>query len=163
MSRDPSLYLRDICESCHKVTRYAGAPRPEMHYISASVESRDRRTRPAMATTIKTPARGGAARYETDFVAWAEAQAEALRAGRLDELDLEHLAEEIQGLAERDRRELRSRLRVLVAHLLKWRHQPDHRSRSWRATILTQRADLDDLFESSPSLGREVPDALARA
>ena len=100
--------------------------------------------------------------YEADFVAWAEAQAEALRAGRIADLDLEHLAEEVQGLADRDRRELRSRLRVLVMHLLKWQHQPDRRSRSWDVTIDIQRAELDDLFESSPSLRREVPDALAK-
>jgi hypothetical protein len=100
--------------------------------------------------------------YEADVVAWAEAQAEALRAGRLDDLDLANLAEEIQGLADRDRRELRSRLRVLVMHLLKWQHQPDQRSHSWDATIDAQRADLDDLLESSPSLRREVPDALAK-
>jgi hypothetical protein len=100
--------------------------------------------------------------YETDVVAWAEAQAEALRAGRLDDLDLANLAEEIQGLADRDRRELRSRLRVLVMHLLKWQHQPDQRSRSWDATIDAQRADLEDLLDSSPNLRREVPDALAK-
>ena len=111
-----------------------------------------------MATSVKS-VRGNL--YEADFVVWAEAQAEALRAGRLDALDREHLAEEIEGLAERDRRELRSRLRVLVTHLLKWQYRPDHRSGSWRATIHAQRADLEDLFESSPSLRREVPDVLA--
>ena len=111
-----------------------------------------------MATSAK-PVRGNL--YEADFVVWAEAQAEALRAGRLDALDLEHLAEEIEGLAERDRRELRSRLRVLVMHLLKWQHQPDRRSGSWEATIDIQRADLEDPFESNPSLRREVPDVLA--
>ena len=87
-----------------------------------------------MATRVK-PARGGGTLYETDVVAWAERQAEALRAGRFDELDLENLAEEIGDVSRREAEALESHLETLVMHLLKWRHDPDHRSRSWKGTI----------------------------
>jgi len=57
-----------------------------------------------------------------------------LRAGRASEADLEHIAEEIEALGRRERRELLSRLGVLMAHLLKWQVQPERRSRSWALT-----------------------------
>jgi hypothetical protein len=101
--------------------------------------------------------------YERDFHAWTEEQAELLRAGRTQALDLAHLAEEVEGLTISQRRELMARLVVLLTHLLKWRFQPELRSRSWRATILTQRQELDDLLEQSPSLGRHVDDMVPRA
>ena len=48
-------------------------------------------------------------------------------------------------MAIRDRREVKSRLVVLLTHLLKWQHQKDLRSRSWRTTVLHQRNELADL------------------
>lgn len=91
-------------------------------------------------------------KYDTDLALWADEQAELLREGRVHELDLEHLAEEIEGLSRRDRRELQSRFRILLAHLLKWRYQPQLQSRSWRATITTQQQEILALLEDSPSL-----------
>jgi hypothetical protein len=70
-----------------------------------------------MATSAKH-ARSAARLYETDLVAWAEAQAEALRAGRLDELDLENLAEEIADVSRREAEALGSHLETLILHLL---------------------------------------------
>ena len=98
--------------------------------------------------------------YEGDFAAWAEAQAEALRAGRLDALDLEHLAEEIADLSNRERDALESHLETLVMHLLKWRYQPDQRSRSWEATIKVARRNIAKLLRRSPSLRRDLPASL---
>src|SRR5690242_6255856 len=77
--------------------------------------------------------------YEDDFSAWASETARLLREGRFGEIDVEHVAEEIEGMANRDKRELMSRLRILVLHLLKLLHQPEKRSRSWRATIVFPR------------------------
>ncbi len=94
--------------------------------------------------------------YDRDLLAWAEHQAAQLRAGHLDQVDLEHLIEEIEAIAGNLRRELKSRLRVLLAHLLKWQFQPRRRSRSWAATIAEQRAQIEDLLEESPSLRREL-------
>ena len=114
-----------------------------------------------MATRIK-PARGGTP-YETDVVAWAEAQAEALRAGRLEDLDLENLAEEIADVGRREAEAVESHLETLVMHLLKWRHDPDHRSRSWEGTIRVARHKTAKLLRDSPSLRRRLPALLEDA
>lgn len=83
--------------------------------------------------------------FERDETAWLESMAESARSGRADGLDLPHLAEYLSDMAGRDRREVESRLVVLLAHLLKWDHQPGHRSRSWRATVIEQRQELNRL------------------
>lgn len=113
-----------------------------------------------MATKLKTRA---SELYEEDFVRWTEDQAAALRAARLDALDLGNLAEEIESLGRRDRRELRSRLNALLMHLLKWQHQPEGRSGSWRSTIRTQRGEIEEVLVDSPSLRREVDHIVAAA
>jgi Domain of unknown function DUF29 len=102
-----------------------------------------------MATSVRSVR---AVLYDRDFAAWAEAQAEALRAGRLDALDLAHLAEEIADLSNRERDALESHLETLVLHLLKWRYQPGRRSRSWEATIKVARRNVAKLLRRSPSL-----------
>lgn len=89
-----------------------------------------------------------AALYEADETAWLELTAELVRAGRFDQLDPGTLAEYLTDMARRDRREVKSRLVVLLTHLLKWEQQPEHRSGSWRATILEQRRELRDILES---------------
>ena len=90
--------------------------------------------------------------YEEDFVLWLEHQTDLLRQGRLNELDLENLAEEVESIGQSDKREVRSRLIVLLAHLLKYQFQAKRRSRSWIATIGEQRRQLGLVFEDSPSL-----------
>lgn len=84
--------------------------------------------------------------YEHDETAWLDLMAELARDGRGDELDLPHLAEYLSDMARRDRREVESRLVVLIMHLLKWDFQPDHRSRSWRSTVIEQRQELRRLL-----------------
>ncbi len=96
------------------------------------------------------------ARYDTDLLAWAEQQAAHLRARQLDRLDVEHLLEELEAMAGKLRRELKNRLRILLAHLLKWHAQPKRRSRSWAATIAEQRDQIDSLLEESPSLRQDL-------
>ena len=81
--------------------------------------------------------------YETDETAWLDEMAELIQQGRRDELDYPHLAEYLSDMARRDRREVESRLTTLLTHLLKWMYQPDHRSRSWRGTIIEQRQELE--------------------
>ena len=97
-----------------------------------------------------------AAAYDEDFVLWTRSQAALIRAGRFDLVDRENLAEEIESLGVSDRRELCSRLEVLMVHLLKWQFQPMHRSRSWRSTIRSQRGRIERVLKASPSLRREV-------
>lgn len=101
--------------------------------------------------------------YEQDFLLWTEKIARLLRAGRLDELDIEHLAEEIEDMGKSQRRELESRLRVLLTHLLKWGWQRDKRSNSWKATVANQRVELRGLFRDSPSLKTRLPESLAES
>ena len=100
--------------------------------------------------------------YLADETAWLDAMAELARSGRPDQLDLANLAEFLQSMAERDRREVTSRLAVLLAHLLKWTHQPEKRSKSWTRTILTQQQELDGLFENA-TLRSHGTAALAKA
>lgn len=90
--------------------------------------------------------------YETDIVAWAHEQAAFLRAGDVAALDLMQIAEEIEDVAKSERRELESRLEVLVAHFLKWKFQSDRIGHSWESTIRDQREDIGLLLEESPSL-----------
>jgi hypothetical protein len=110
-----------------------------------------------MATSVKSVR---SVLYEGDFAAWAEAQAEALRAGQLDALDLAHLAEEIGDLSNRERDAIESHLETLVTHLLKWRYQPGRRTRSWEATIKVARRNIAKLLRRSPSLRRDLPASL---
>src|SRR5258708_39010814 len=79
--------------------------------------------------------------YEPDETAWLEESSRHIRAGRLDCLDYENLASYLEDMARRDRREIQSRLTILIAHLLKWRYQADKRTRSWEQTIVTQRIE----------------------
>ena len=90
--------------------------------------------------------------YDQDFVAWANEQTALLRAGRLSEADIGHIAEEIESMGKTDKRELVSRLTVLLLHLLKWHVQPDRRGPSWEANITVQRDDLADHLNDNPSL-----------
>jgi hypothetical protein len=83
--------------------------------------------------------------YECDETAWLETMAELIRLGRLDEVDYPNLAEYLADMARRDRREVESRLTVLIAHALKWVHQPDRRSGNWKGTIVAQRQELEGL------------------
>jgi hypothetical protein len=100
--------------------------------------------------------------YDVDFFAWTQRTAALLRSGRFDELDVEHLAEEVEDMGKRERRELGTRIVVVLAHLLKWAQQPDRRSASWEVTIVTQRAEIDDLLRDNPSLRPEVEHLVTR-
>jgi len=96
--------------------------------------------------------------YEQDIVAWANEQARFIRAGRFDLLDLEHIAEEIEDVGKSERRELESRMIVLLAHLLKWQFQASHRSTSWERTIKEQRKRLLIAIKQTPSLKTSLSD-----
>ena len=99
--------------------------------------------------------------YDTDFFAWTQATARLVREGRFAEVDLKTVAGEIEDMGRRDLRELNSRMSVLIAHLLKWQFQAEHRSPSWRSTVAVQRADIDGLLGQSPSLKRKLASNLA--
>jgi len=102
--------------------------------------------------------------YDQDFFEWTVRNAELLRGGRLDEADLEHIAEEIEDMGKREQHQLESRLAVLITHLLKWQIQPERRgSSSWAATIEVQRLRLARLLKKMPSLQRALDEAVSEA
>lgn len=100
---------------------------------------------------------GKTARYDADFHEWASQQAAALRARNFEALDFENLAEEVEGLARSDWRELNSRLMRVLVHLLKCQFQASRRSRSWEATLLVQRTEIATVLKGSPSLRAQLP------
>lgn len=95
--------------------------------------------------------------YDTDFDAWARQQAAALRAKAWDQLDITHLAEEVEELRKSERKGVRSQLRLIMSHLLKWVYQPGRRSESWQATIRNGRVLVQGDLEDSPSLTHDLP------
>ena len=72
--------------------------------------------------------------YDIDVVAWSNEQAQLIRGDKFDQLDLEHVAEEIEDVGKSEQRELANRMSVLLGHLLKWaflsEHEPELRSSS---------------------------------
>jgi Domain of unknown function DUF29 len=97
--------------------------------------------------------KSGASLYDSDFYLWTQKAAEQLREGRLGADDLEHASEELADMGKRDRRELQSRMIVLLQHLIKWAAQPTLRDTStWLATINEQRTQIEGVLDQSPSL-----------
>ena len=80
--------------------------------------------------------------YADDKTAWLEAMAELIEARAYKALDYDNLREYLTDMAARDRREVESRLVVLLHHVLKWEGQPEKRSGSWKASILVQALEL---------------------
>ena len=95
-------------------------------------------------------------RYESDFYGWTQEQSKLLRAGRIAEVDTEHLIEELEAMGRSERQQLTRRLEILLTHLLKWRYQPDFRGRSGQLTILEQRRRIAKLMAANPSLQAEL-------
>lgn len=100
--------------------------------------------------------------YDIDFYAWAMKSAELLRQRRWSELDVNNLAEEIEALGRSEKRELASRMAVLLLHLLKYAYQPELRCGSWRGSIAEQRHRIASLLEDSPSLRSTLTDIVKR-
>lgn len=90
--------------------------------------------------------------YEDDYAQWAEEMAKKLEEKRFNEIDLDHLVEEVRDLSKRERDKLLSSIRLILHHLLKWNYQTQKRSRSWQITIERERNNLEFYLEDSPSL-----------
>jgi hypothetical protein len=102
-------------------------------------------------------------KYERDFYGWTQEQARLLREGRFAELDVTNVVEEIETLGRSERRELVSRLRIILLHLLKWQYQPARRGPSWQHSIEIQRDDTRDHLAENPSLKPQLDDIVAAA
>jgi hypothetical protein len=101
-----------------------------------------------------------------DFHGWLLDQAASLRRRNVPALDWDNLAEELEAEGGSQRSELKSRLYILLLHLLKWQTQPDEREyngRSWILSTREARRRITDLLKYSPSLKHYLPDLLAEA
>ncbi len=101
--------------------------------------------------------------YSQDFYSWTRQQADLLRQGQWQDIDIAHLVEEIEDLGNRHYDQLESRLAVLIGHLLKWEFQAHLRSNSWNATIEEQRYRIERLLQRNPGLQTKLPEAFADA
>ena len=111
--------------------------------------------------TTAVPIHSPAARlYDEDFYDWTISTALLLRQRRFAEIDIAHLAEELEDMGKRERRSLKSHIRHVTLHLLKWQYQPDKRSPSWRQSIRNGRIEIHELLHDSPSLVSQVPQIL---
>jgi hypothetical protein len=99
--------------------------------------------------------------YRSDFARWCTEQGTLLREGRLDALDRENLAEEIESLGRSQEDEIESRMKVLLVHLLKWKFQPEKQKLGWKATIREQRGRIAKRISKSPSLKSYPADILS--
>ncbi|WP_421858468.1 DUF29 domain-containing protein [Oricola sp.] len=90
--------------------------------------------------------------YDTDYHQWTVEQGRLLRDGKLNLLDRENLAEEIESSGRSEKREIESRLAVLLLHLLKWKYQSEKRKSGWEASIKVQRDRLKKALNKNPSL-----------
>ena len=102
-------------------------------------------------------------RYEDDFYTWVSEQVALLRAGRIEDIDAQNIAEELEGVGRSEAAKLRSILRVVLMHMLKWDQQPEHRTRSWIHSIREQRSRLARLMKDNPGLRPRREEALADA
>ena len=98
--------------------------------------------------------------HEQDFYAWTQEQSQLLKTGQLHQIDWQNIAEEIEDMGRSEKRQLDSRLELLIMHLLKWQFQPNVRSRSWQLTIKEQRLRLSKLLQKNPSLQPNLTEAI---
>jgi hypothetical protein len=101
--------------------------------------------------------------YDSDFYQWIQHHIELLKQRKFSELDIDVLIDELDSMAKRDKRELISRLMILIAHLLKWEFQSEHRSSSWRGSIKEQRIKIRQQLTDSPSLKNQLTNSIAMA
>jgi uncharacterized protein DUF29 len=102
-------------------------------------------------------------RYEDDFYAWTQYQAEVLRSLRTldNRFDREHLAEEVEDLGKSYRDAVRSHVRRILLHFLKLAHSPARDPRAdWMDSIDDARGEIEDKL--SPTLKRDIEEALPR-
>lgn len=98
-----------------------------------------------------------------DYYGWAQETAEKLRQGKISEVNMEDLIEEIEDMGGSVWRALDSRLTVLLAHLLKWQYQPERQGRSWRLTVKEQRYQIVRLLKKNPSLKPALEETVSEA
>ena len=103
------------------------------------------------------------ATYDQDLYTWALEQAALLRARKFDQIDLEHIIEEIEDMSKSEKRALESFLETLLMHLLKWQYQPAYQGRSWKFTIIEQRKRIHKHLKENPGLKSKLVEVIESA
>ena len=101
--------------------------------------------------------------YEKDFYLWIEQTVTSLQKKQFQDLDLDNLIAELESMGKREKRELISRLFILIEHLLKlqyWETEKEDNARGWKNTVIEQRKQIEILFRESPSLKQFLPELL---
>ena len=101
--------------------------------------------------------------YENDFYSWTQEQAELLKHGRFSDLDIANLIEEVESMGRSEKRELESRLTMLLLHLLKWKYQEVRRGRSWQLSIDEQRIQFEETLSENPGLKPQLDEIVKKA
>ncbi|CAK0773029.1 DUF29 domain-containing protein [Gammaproteobacteria bacterium] len=101
--------------------------------------------------------------HDTDFFTWTQEQSALLRQGRVMDIDVKNLIDELESMGASERRELTNRLAVLLAHLLKWRYQPERRGNGWKATVKEQRQKVTRVLRQNPGLKSSLEESLEDA
>lgn len=114
-----------------------------------------------MADVKERPPATAQSGYEEDFHQWSYDQAALVRAGRLSELDLPNLIEELESMGGEQRFALESSYRLILSDLLKWRFQPEKRTRSWRLAIERERTNAARREKRNPSLRSQAGEIVA--
>lgn len=99
-------------------------------------------------------------KHDEDFYAWTQANASLLKQRKFEEIDVDHLIEELEEMGNSNENQLISRIAQLIFHLLKWDHQKHLRSRSWECSIKEQRRRIKRLIKQNPSLKSKLTSAL---
>jgi len=101
--------------------------------------------------------------YDEDLYTWSREQASLLRRHKFDQIDLEHIIEEIEDMSKSERRALQSFLETLLMHLLKWQYQPSYQGRSWKFTIIEQRKRIESHLQENPGLKSKLSELTDKA
>lgn len=101
--------------------------------------------------------------YDQDLYTWAQQQAALLRERKFDQVDWEHVIEEVEDMSKSEKRALESFLETLLMHLLKWQYETSHQSRSWKFTIIEQRKRIGRHLNENPGLKSKLPEVIESA
>lgn len=101
--------------------------------------------------------------YDEDLYTWSLEQANLLKEHKFDQIDLEHIIEEIEDMSKSEKRALQSFLETLLMHLLKWQYQPAYQGRSWKFTIIEQRKRIESHLQENPGLKSKLIELIEKA
>lgn len=93
--------------------------------------------------------------HETDFNLWIEAVKKAIAERDFDNMDWDHLIEEIEDMGASQKRALRSYTQRLIEHIFKiqyWQSERERNLNGWKSEIINFRTEIQNILEDSPSL-----------